>query len=83
MTGTDPIAAIVDQLAAPADQLTRLDTRHADHHASADSGWYPSPSGSGWRGAVSRASAAACSSTTWPRAAVWPVSSASRALTAA
>ena len=33
MTGTDPITAIVDQLAAHADQLTRLDTREADHHA--------------------------------------------------
>ena len=33
MTGTDPITAIVDQLAAHAEQLTRLDTRHADHHA--------------------------------------------------
>ena len=33
MPDTDPIAAIVDQLAAHAEQLTRLDTRHADHHA--------------------------------------------------
>jgi hypothetical protein len=33
MTGTDPITAIVDQLAAHAEQLTRLDTRHTDHHA--------------------------------------------------
>ena len=33
MTGPDPIAAIVDQLAAHAEQLTRLDTRQADHHA--------------------------------------------------
>ena len=33
MTGTDPITAIVDQLAAHAEQLTRLDTREADHHA--------------------------------------------------
>ena len=33
MSGTDPITAIVDQLAAHAEQLTRLDTRHADHHA--------------------------------------------------
>ena len=33
MTGTDPITAIVDQLAAQAEQLTRLDTREADHHA--------------------------------------------------
>ena len=33
MTGTDPITAIVDQLAAHADKLTRLDTRHTDHHA--------------------------------------------------
>jgi hypothetical protein len=33
MTSHDPITAIVDQLAAHAEQLTRLDTRHADHHA--------------------------------------------------
>ena len=33
MPGTDPISAIVDQLAAHAEQLTRLDTCHADHHA--------------------------------------------------
>ncbi len=33
MTGNDPITAIADQLAAHAEQLTRLDTRHADHHA--------------------------------------------------
>jgi hypothetical protein len=33
MTGNDPITAIVDQLAAHAEQLTRLDARHADHHA--------------------------------------------------
>ena len=33
MTDNDPITAIVDQLAAHAEQLTRLDTRHADHHA--------------------------------------------------
>ena len=33
MTDTDPLTAIVDQLAAHAEQLTRLDTRHADHHA--------------------------------------------------
>jgi len=32
MTGNDPITAIVDQLAACAEQLTRLDTREADHH---------------------------------------------------
>jgi hypothetical protein len=32
MTSQDPITAIVDQLAAHAEQLTRLDTRHADHH---------------------------------------------------
>ena len=37
MTGTDPITAIVDQLAAHAEQLTRLDTREADHHAAASS----------------------------------------------
>ncbi len=33
MTSNDPITAIVDQLAAHAEQLTRLETRHADHHA--------------------------------------------------
>ena len=33
MTSTDPITGIIDQLAAHAEQLTRLDTRHADHHA--------------------------------------------------
>jgi hypothetical protein len=33
MTGNDPITAIVDQLAAHAEQLTRLEARHADHHA--------------------------------------------------
>ena len=33
MSDTDPITAIVDQLAAHAEQLTRLDARHADHHA--------------------------------------------------
>jgi hypothetical protein len=33
MPDTDPITAIVDQLAAHAEQLTRLDTREADHHA--------------------------------------------------
>ena len=33
MTGNDPITAIVDQLAAHAEQLTRLDTREAGHHA--------------------------------------------------
>ena len=33
MTGNDPLTAIVDQLAAHAEQLTRLDTRQADHHA--------------------------------------------------
>ena len=33
MTATDPITAIIDQLAACAEQLTRLDTRHADHQA--------------------------------------------------
>ena len=37
MPGTDPITAIVDQLAAHAEQLTRLDTREADHHAAASS----------------------------------------------
>jgi len=33
MSDADPITAIVDQLAAHAEQLTRLDARHADHHA--------------------------------------------------
>ena len=33
MTSHDPITAIVDQLAAHAEQLTRLEARHADHHA--------------------------------------------------
>jgi len=33
MTSNDPITAIVDQLAAHTEQLTRLDTRQADHHA--------------------------------------------------
>ena len=37
MTGTDPITAIVDQLAACAEQLTRLDSREAGHHAAASS----------------------------------------------
>jgi hypothetical protein len=33
MTGNDPITAIVDQLGAHAEQLTRLDAREAEHHA--------------------------------------------------
>jgi hypothetical protein len=33
MSDADPITAIVDQLAAHAEQLTRLDARHAEHHA--------------------------------------------------
>jgi hypothetical protein len=33
MPGNDPITAIVDQLVAHAEQLTRLGTRQADHHA--------------------------------------------------
>jgi hypothetical protein len=33
MTDNGPITAIVDQLAAHAEQLTRLDTRVTDHHA--------------------------------------------------
>jgi hypothetical protein len=33
MTGNDQITAIVDQLAAHAEQLIRLDTRQADNHA--------------------------------------------------
>ena len=37
MTGNDPITAIVDQLAAHAEQITRLDTREAGHHAAASS----------------------------------------------
>jgi hypothetical protein len=32
MPGNDPTTAIVDQLAAHAEQLTRLDTREAEHH---------------------------------------------------
>jgi hypothetical protein len=35
MTGTDPTTAIVDQLAAHAEQLTRLDAREAEHHTAA------------------------------------------------
>ena len=35
MTGTDPTSAIVDQLAAHAEQLTRLEAREAEHHATA------------------------------------------------
>jgi hypothetical protein len=35
--GTDPITAIIDQLAAHAEKLTRLDTREADHHTAASS----------------------------------------------
>jgi len=35
MTGTDPTTAIVDQLAAHGEQLTRLDAREAEHHAAA------------------------------------------------
>jgi hypothetical protein len=35
MTGADPTTAIVDQLAAHAEQLTRLDAREAEHHAAA------------------------------------------------
>jgi hypothetical protein len=37
MTSTDPITAVIDQLAAHADQLARLDTREAGHHAAASS----------------------------------------------
>jgi hypothetical protein len=33
MTSNDPITAVVDQLAAHREQVTRLDTREADHHA--------------------------------------------------
>jgi len=33
MTSHDPITAIVDQLAAHAEQITRLDTRQSEHHA--------------------------------------------------
>ena len=35
MPDTDPITAIVDQLAAHAEQLTRLDARESGHHAEA------------------------------------------------
>ena len=35
MTGTDPTTAIMDQLAAHDEQLTRLDAREAEHHAAA------------------------------------------------
>ena len=35
MPDTDPITAIVDQLAAHAEQLTRLDTLETGHHAEA------------------------------------------------
>jgi hypothetical protein len=37
MPGTDPIPAIVDQLAAHAEQLTRLEAREAGYHAAASS----------------------------------------------
>src|SRR5713226_2369914 len=33
MTSNDPITAVVDQLAAVREQVTRLDTREAGHHA--------------------------------------------------
>ena len=33
MTSNDPITAVLDQLAAHREQLTRLDTREAEHHA--------------------------------------------------
>ena len=33
MTANDPITAIADQLAVHAEQITRLDTRQADHQA--------------------------------------------------
>src|SRR6266568_6047990 len=33
MTSHDPITAIADQLAAHAEQLTRLEARQAEHHA--------------------------------------------------
>ena len=33
MPGNDPITAVLDQLAAHREQVTRLDTREADHHA--------------------------------------------------
>jgi hypothetical protein len=32
-SSNDPITAIADQLAAQAEQITRLDTRQSDHHA--------------------------------------------------
>ena len=59
MTGNDPITAIVDQLAAHAEQLTRLDTREADHHA-AVSGQLAELTGQ------AAASAASCRSTLPP-----------------
>jgi hypothetical protein len=38
MTSNDPITAIVDQLAAHAEQLTRLEAREAEHHAAVSRG---------------------------------------------
>ena len=35
MTSNDPITAVIHQLAAALEHLTRLDTREADHHAAA------------------------------------------------
>ena len=35
MTSNDPITALMDQLAAHAEQITRLDTRQAEQHAAA------------------------------------------------
>ena len=37
MTSNDPITGLMDQLAAHREQVTRLDTREADHHAAATS----------------------------------------------
>jgi hypothetical protein len=38
MTSNDPITAVVDQLAAHAEQLTRLEAREAEHHAAVSRG---------------------------------------------
>jgi hypothetical protein len=35
MTSNDPVTAVIDQLAAALEQLTRLDTRETEHHAAA------------------------------------------------
>ena len=43
MTSHDPITAIVDQLAAHAEQLTRLEARQDEHHAAVSGSWPSSP----------------------------------------